>query len=145
METILHLDLAAKGCRLYLEPRARVFHLNMSRASSAVVENYITGRFFAASRARGWPLLRRLAYAAAWPLIALVRFSRSLKNYNRVRSQHPLAFGVLPAVALLLTVSAWGEMVGNLAGAGNIRRTLLNLELVREDHLAPGDHAIEPT
>jgi hypothetical protein len=143
-ETVLHHDLLSRGCRLYLEPQARVFHLNMSRPSSAFRENVINGRFFASARARRWPLWRRLAYALAWPLVPLVRFPRVLQHYRRIRVTRRLRWNVMPLAALLLVVSAWGEMLGNLFGAGNIRQALVHLELVREAHLAPGDQVVEP-
>jgi hypothetical protein len=144
MESILHYDLRAKGCRLILEPKARVYHLNMTRLSSALRENFITGRFFASARARVWPGWRRLAYGAAWPLIALVRFRRIFNDWRRVRASLQLGPDVLPAVGFLLCVAALGELAGYLTGAGGLRRELLHLELVREDHLAPGDRVIEP-
>src|SRR5205807_1739071 len=57
--------LRGRGGQLYLEPRARTFHVNVSRATSWVVERSAAGRAYAASRAATWPAWRRAALAYA--------------------------------------------------------------------------------
>src|SRR5688500_5467858 len=51
-ETVLHWDLRANGHRLYLEPAARVAHMNFSLWLSWIPAQFLNGRLFAGARAR---------------------------------------------------------------------------------------------
>ena len=68
-DTIMHAEFRARGQELFLEPAARVDHLNVSRLRWALIERFESGRTFAGMRARGWSWPRRLAYALGSPLI----------------------------------------------------------------------------
>ena len=72
---------------------------------------------FAAARARRWSFARRIGYAAAAPLIPLVRLRRILAQIRR-RRDSSLPASTFPALALLLACDAAGEMAGYLLGAG---------------------------
>jgi len=116
-ESILHWDLRAKGFDLLLEPAAVALHENFTTIAASTRLRFHGGRMFAAARARGWSLARRLAYAAAAPLIPLVRLRRILAQVRRRRSP-ALPARTFPALALLLACDAAGEMAGYLLGAG---------------------------
>jgi hypothetical protein len=76
-----------------------------------------SGRLFAAARAGRWSRARRLAYAAAAPLIPVVRLRRILAQAWRRRSA-ALPINAFPALAFLFVCDAVGEMAGYLLGAG---------------------------
>ncbi len=116
-ESILHWDLHARGHQLRLEPAARALHLNYSGAAASVRLRLHGGRLFAATRARHWPVAKRVAYAAAGPLIALVRLRRILRQV-RQRRVATLPHPTVVALALLLFCDAAGQVGGYLCGAG---------------------------
>jgi hypothetical protein len=137
-DTVLNMYLRSRGQRLYLEPRARIYHLNVSRPWTWVRERLVAGRAFAASRAAGWPLQRRVAYAAGSPLIPAVRMARTL-GYIRASGRVDLLPKLLPALAVALTISALGEFLGYAAGVGGASRPLYEIELHRERYAVAPD------
>ena len=139
VEYVLHRDMIAKGHRLYLEPAAVTYHLNVSRASSFLKVTFLSSRAFAAARARNWPVPKRLAMAAASVLIPAVRLRRILATIRRIGRWKELAPRALPWTAAGLIVSATGEILGYLAGEGRSARYLMDVEFGRERHLAQGD------
>jgi hypothetical protein len=133
-ESVLHWDLNKRGYRLYLEPRAKISHLNFGVISSWLPAQFHSGRMFAAIRSREWSAVRRSFYTCAAPLIPGLRFWRILRqSYQHSRK---LALRVYPALVLGLTVSALGEMTGYALGAGHARRRLAHLEFHRVRHIA---------
>jgi hypothetical protein len=143
-ELVLQEDLRRQGHRLWLEPRARLAHLNVSRPSDWLAERFWTGRFFAAARSRGWPLARRLLYVAGAPLIPFVRARRLLPVRRRCAAKRPLPRAFGPALAVALVVSALGELVGYVAGAGGSKAELTRIELYRERYVTDADRASLP-
>jgi GT2 family glycosyltransferase len=138
-ESVLHWDLQAKGYQLYLEPAAKISHLNFGLLSSWIPAQFYNGRLFAATRARPWSPLRRLFYTGGAPLIPVVRFRRALQQLHRSDRRRNLPPGVLPALILGLVVSAVGEMMGYALGAGDAKQKLSNFEFHRHQHLAERD------
>jgi Glycosyl transferase family 2 len=139
METILHWDLRAKGHQLYLEPRAKTRHLNVSLPSSWLPERFFAARWFGGARARHKPAVWRLFYTAAAPLIPLVRLRRILGYIRRSGRYRELVPRVLPVLLLSLIVSALGEMVGYACGIGNVIPRVSEWELHKVRHLAAFD------
>jgi hypothetical protein len=138
-EVALHSDLRTKGHQLYLEPAARITHLNFERLPVWTRAQYYSGRAFAAARSEPWPMPRRWLYAAAGPLIPLVRLSRILGQL-RGSVRPPLAFpAVLPALLYGLAISAVGEIGGYALGAGVSVERLRDLEFHRVRHLNKSD------
>lgn len=138
-EAVLHSDLRTKGHELYLEPAARITHLNFERLPVWTRAQYYAGRAFAASRSERWSLPRRLLYAAAGPLIPLVRLSRilsQLRGSGRPSLPFPAA---LPALLYGLGISALGEIAGYALGAGVAVQRLRDLEFHRVRHLKKSD------
>jgi hypothetical protein len=135
----INAALRSRGGSLYLEPRARTFHVNVSRAGSWVVERSAAGRAYAASRAAGWPAWRRAAYALGSPLIPLVRGRRVLGDIRRTGRSAELLPRILPALAAGLTLSALGELVGYAAGAGRAPEMIGEMEVRRMPHVRRGD------
>ena len=127
-ESVMHWDLRAKDHRLYLEPRAKISHMNFGVFSSWIPAQFHSSRMFAAVRARRWPFSLRLLYACAAPLIPAVRF------WRMVRQSRNFKLRVVPAVILGLAVSALGEMAGYAFGSGNARQKLTGFEFHRVRH-----------
>jgi hypothetical protein len=140
-DTIMHAELRARGHELYLEPAARVDHLNVSQLRWALVERFESGRTFAGMRARDWGAGRRLAYAAGSPLIPLVRFRR-IRRYVRRSPDAPSLARLGPALALALGVSAFGEFVGYLLGRGKTDH-LYDMELHKVRYVLGRERALE--
>jgi GT2 family glycosyltransferase len=134
-ESVLHWDLRAKGYRLYLEPKARIAHLNFGLRSSWMRAQFYSGRLFAAVRAQHWSALRRLLYAGGAPLIPLVRFRRILQQLPQSLHQQPSALRILFALCFGLTVSAMGEGIGYALGPGETGQKLSRFEFHRVRHL----------
>jgi len=117
VEWALHRDLRSKGHRLYLEPRAIVRHRNITHPRPSVAERFHGGRSFGAARARDWSTARRTFYAAAFPMIPVVRMARTLRLLRRKRLRD-LPGGTLPMTVLVLAANAAGEAIGYLRGSG---------------------------
>lgn len=130
-ETTLHSSLRQKGHQLYLEPGARISHLNYENLSVWIRAQYLSGRAFAADRSEHWPSSRRLLYAVGGPLIPLVRLRRILGQMRGARRPLPPSATVLPALLLGLAVSAAGEMIGYCWGAGDAVERRWDLEFHR--------------
>jgi GT2 family glycosyltransferase len=143
-ESVLHWDLQAKGYPLYLEPAAKISHLNFGILSSWIPAQFYNGRLFAATRARRWLPLRRLLYTGGAPLIPVVRFRRALQQLRRSDRRRNLPPGVLPTLILGLVVSAVGEMMGYALGAGDAKQKLSNFEFHRYRHVREQDEQVVP-
>ena len=139
-ESFLHADLRAKGHRLWMEPGARMAHLNVTLPSSWLRERIEAGRRFGAARAAGWSWPQRLLYAAASPLIPLVRLPRMVPVWRRCRARNPLPSGLFPALVVSLIASALGELLGYAFGSGDSTERLSLIELKKEAHLRPQEH-----
>ena len=132
-ESVLHWDLNDKGYRLYLEPRARISHMNFGVLFPWLAAQFHSARMFAAIRSRNWSAFQRLLYAGAAPLIPAIRFRRILRQAQQ-HSQR-LRARMFPALVLGLTVSAFGEMSGYSLGAGQSQKSLSHLEFHRIRHI----------
>ncbi len=139
VEGLLQKELLRRGQRLRLEPRARVYHLNMSRWASFLAVQHHGARSYAAERARGWNALRRLTYVSAWPLIAGLRFGKGLRDARRVRAKRALPRAVPVVLGVGALVAGFGEALGYAFGAGRSAECKGRLEFGREALLWPGD------
>jgi hypothetical protein len=139
IEAFLHADMKSMGFRLWMEPRARLGHLNVTRPSSWIRERIIAGRRFGGARAAGFSPLRRTTYAAGSPLIPLIRGARMVPVWRRCARVHRLPRALLPALLLSLLLSAFGEFLGYAFGSGDSMRRLSRIELHRERHVRPLD------
>ena len=131
--------IRARGERCYLEPRAKTFHVNVSRPGSWLVERLAAGRAYAGVRREGWPAWRRAAYAVGSPLIPLVRARRVVRDIRRTGRADELVPRILPALAVGLVLSALGELTGYALGPGQAQRRIGEMELHRRAHVRRGD------
>lgn len=117
-ESTMQWDMMRRGHRFYLEPRARMHHVNFSLLRASLPLRFWGGRLFAANRARGWSVARRALYCLAAPLIPVVRLTRAAKTRSRIETAPPL-LTLLPALIVLLIADGCGEMIGYAAGSGS--------------------------
>jgi hypothetical protein len=133
VECILHWQLRAAGHELYVEPRARINHVNYVNMADLVPLRFGVGRAFAAARAADWPRARRALYAAASPLIPVVRLQRIVRELRLPGRPRHLLPRILPCLCAGLVFDAAGQMVGYAAGPGDwVRRnTAMELDMER--------------
>ncbi len=143
VEGLLHEALRRRGSRLYLEPRAETLHLNVSRLSGLLRDQWHSGRGFGAERARSnqWSAGRRLFYAAATPLVPPLRIARLVGAWRHGRFPGPSAMlsTIVPTLALGLVTHSLGEACGYLAGAGDSIREKTRIEFHRDLYLNRAD------
>lgn len=116
-ETTVHWALQRAGETLYLTPDLVVDEVRDGlRLPALLTERVGWGRLFAYTRARERSLGRRLALAAASPLLPIVLFARLLRD--RVIRRRALGDFARAAPAILLLLGAWsvGELFGYLTG-----------------------------
>jgi hypothetical protein len=138
-EYVLHQDLRARGLLLYLEPAARTWHVNVSRIWPALVQAPLSARAFATARSKRWSPARRFLYAAASPLLPLVRLVRVLGHSRRLGHPCPLP-RLMPWLALVLVAYATGELLGYALGGGaEAQRRMQSMDLERDAYLTARD------
>jgi len=143
-EILLHWDMQAKGYQLRLEPAARIYHVNISSLAAWLPERFYTGRRFAATRSRDWPLLKRLLYFGGSPLIPLVRVPRVCGDLGRSTFPRGRWTFILPPIILGLAAGAVGEMAGYLFGAGDAMQQTARMELFKLQFVTERDrHKLE--
>jgi hypothetical protein len=136
-ESALQWKLRDRGFALYQEAGALVAHTNFEEWSVWIPVTYHSGRVFAATRALGWPIPKRLAFAAASPLIPFVRLWRHLRQAIEADFPASLVVRVAPALAIGLVVDAAGQAVGTIAGPGTSRGFLVDWDFHRNVRRAP--------
>ena len=141
-ETILHLELRARGLRVVVEPRARTAHTNFGRVGVWLPVQYHCGRVFAAERARGWGWPRRAFYAAASPLIPGIRLARALGYLRRAEGPRPSLPRLTPLLAIGLAADGLGQLLGYAAGAGASSGYITGFEFRRVDHVPESDRRL---
>jgi hypothetical protein len=97
---------------------------------------------FAAIRAEGWSIPRRLLYTVGALLIPAVRFFRIVRQLSRSGTYQCLPSLVFPTLILGLVVSALGEMFGYALGAGEAKQKLSTLEFHRIRHISDKDRLL---
>ena len=138
-ESVLHWELGRSGHRLTQEPAAATRHVNFSRVGPSIALRYHLGRMFAARRSLEWATSKRLAYAAAFPLIALVRVAR-VARIGMTSDDFVGTMIALPMVAAMVTVSSIGEAIGNVTRqAASSAAYLSEIEHDRQRFMHDGD------
>ncbi len=143
-ESVLHWDLRRKGHRLYLEPAAKTMHVNFTRFSSWIRALFHAGRKFAAFRAGNeqWSRSRRLMFAAASPLIPLVRYRRIAAELRRPGRPAGKLIAASPLLLVGLSLDAAGQAAGCLLGPGAAVEQLLCFEFQRYRHIRKRDQQV---
>jgi hypothetical protein len=140
--TILHWDLQAKGYQLYLQPSAKVRHLNITRLPSFVFDHFYGAQLFAGVRARNWSWVQRLLYIGGTPVL----MARTLRSWLRHIHRTGLGPELLPRAwpLLLLSITIWGlgEMTGYGLGTGKAEHRTLSYDARRGPHLSRRDREL---
>ncbi|MGH7588014.1 MAG: glycosyltransferase family 2 protein [Gemmatimonadota bacterium] len=139
-ESLLHWDLRKKGRRLWLEPAARTHHFNFSLVRPWLAATFFQSRTFAGRRMRDVGKPRRLAWAAASPLIPAIRLHRCVRDLGRCPERPGLA-RLAPALTVALVTSAIGEAAGYLFGPGEAPARVSPYEFRRDRHVTSRDRA----
>jgi hypothetical protein len=149
IEGLLQQELIADGHPLFLQAKARAAHINVSKFSLLVWEQYWGARFFWGSRVhwQKWSAPRRCLWALATPALIPLRAARAFKNARRIG----LRFHRLAVLCFCLTSGALalaaGAFVGLLFGAGErAAEARVSMEFYRcrylrsqDKHLLPDD------
>ncbi|MCI0454372.1 MAG: glycosyltransferase [Candidatus Dadabacteria bacterium] len=141
IESILCADLLAKGQKLYLEPRSKRNHVNISRLGSYIRGEFIGGRIFGAVRAKQfrWSAFRRILYICGFPLIPLLRLWRTSKDISRTGRGNELMPQIILVLLIGLVSSAAGEVLGYAFGHGKAPEQRITFEVNRSEHLVKQD------
>ena len=131
---VLHADLRAQGHRLYLEPAAKVSHLNSTRFFSGLRVRFFLGRVLGAARATAVAVASALALCRGSPLIPWLRLRRILHESHRPGLAATM-LRALPALVAGLIVDAAGEAVGYASGIGSTKDREWDFEFHRERYL----------
>ncbi|RME77287.1 MAG: glycosyltransferase, partial [Chloroflexi bacterium] len=115
-EPEVHAALQAAGHTLWFAPELTVHQHRRMTLRQAIRDRYAFGRLFGSGRAAGQPLSRRLAFAAAGLALPLLLTGRVAGHVFRRRRYRAAFLRALPALALVSTVWAWGELAGYLTG-----------------------------
>jgi hypothetical protein len=112
-ERLVHDALIAAGQTLALSPSI-VVHQRRSDLTpgEALVERFVWGRSYAATRAEGWRPSLRLLYAAAATALPAVLVARIVRVLVTRRRLSPATLLSLPWVCLLLVAWSLGELTG---------------------------------
>lgn len=132
-ETVLLWDLRSRGHTLLLEPAATAAHINFSRLGVWLDVQWHLGRVFAAARATGWSVCKRLAYAVASPAILPIRLTHVLRDSHRNGVPASRIAAALPVVTLGLIVDFVSQATGAVLGGGGSVARLTAYEFHRAD------------
>lgn len=130
----LDARLRAAGHRLVYEPASVYGHLNVVPLRSCFLDRFHSSRIYAAGRSRHWSWPRRLAYAAAAPLVPMLLGRRIVRSGGWTEHRRRLSPRVYPPLAVSLIGMALGEAAAYLGGPGDAPRSVAEYELHRDRH-----------
>lgn len=139
VESVLHWDLISHGEQLYLDPAARVYHLNYSSLAPLLNEYFFASRVFAANRAACWGASQKAIYALGSSLLPLIRWQRIAKQAASARLESHLLLRSSPSLFLNLCAGAAGELLGYLLGRGHSAERLAAFERRKRGNHSPTD------
>jgi hypothetical protein len=115
-EPSVHQALQERGQQLWLSPDIIVLQQRDLHWRAALWDRYAFGRLFASTRIAQAGLVKRFVYAGfsiIVPALQVWRTTRHILNKRRCQREYLRA---LPALILLSSIWAFGEMVGYLTG-----------------------------
>jgi hypothetical protein len=96
---------------------------------------FLSGRLLGGRRAESWPVFKRLAYAAASPLIPFLRLTRARRAVRRAEFPRLVRWRLYPVMGVGLLADGLGQFLGYLFGKGDARAFSLKFEFHRERYL----------
>jgi glycosyltransferase involved in cell wall biosynthesis len=142
--TFLNWDLRAKGHELYLEPSAKMRHLQVSRLWPCLVEQFHVARLFPAERSRNWPWYRRLFYICGMPVLLARTFRGWLGHFRRIDPSGQTLAKAWPLLLVALVVWGMGEIAGYGLGIGLAQERTLCFDTHRDRYLNRRDRQLFP-
>jgi hypothetical protein len=138
---IMNMDLRARGHRLYMEGKARVDHVNVTKTVSILSDLFYNGQIYTAALAhyRRWSLSKRFFYALLEPLIILKHFQGTLHAIKRAGRWKELIPAALPIIVTGLTAHFFGKIWGYTAGFGTVQKNINSFEFDRFKHITEQD------
>jgi hypothetical protein len=127
----LDADVRAQGVRVVQAPGAELAHLNVDRTLDWARERVLGGVLLGRSRRQALGPARRVAYAAAFPLIACLLAARALRIPRREWPR-----GSVAAVVLGCGLYAAGEAIGYIGplGDGRAESRMGRYEMYKRDY-----------
>lgn len=126
----LNEQLPRMGFRMFLEPRALIWHEYFTSLRLLVAANFGHGRLIALTRSTGWSLWRRVLWALVTPLSApVVRAWRLVRTLPGRPGLLPAVAAALPIIAAAYAGAAAGESLGYVFGAGRAAGVVTYAEL----------------
>ena len=140
---IMNMDLRARGYRLYMEERAAVVHINVSKTSSILPDLFYNGQLYTAALVhyKRWSVLKKIFHALLEPLIILRHFQGTMHSLDRDGQRKKLVPAALPIIIAGLTAHLFGKLKGYAAGFGNAQKKINSYEFDRFKHLTREDIA----
>lgn len=139
-ERTLHYKLVERHTRLYLEPGARITHINIAQFIPYLSASFNGGRIFGDLRSHDWSWPKRLLHVLATPLVPFIRLRRIHQAVVRAKHDYHWPFWQASGLMLLgLFAHAIGEAIGYTFGQGNSSAIYMNYELRRRDYVRPKD------
>lgn len=140
---ILHMDLRAKGHRLYMEDRASIYHVNVSKTVSILFDLFYNGWLYTAALAdyKGLSRFERLKGIIMEPPIIAGHFLGTLGSIRRAGKTRELLPRALPIIASGLAVHMLGKMYGYVAGYGSAQKHINSYEFDRYKYITAEDIA----
>lgn len=138
---IMHMDLRARGYRLYMENKARTNHVNVSRTSSILFDLFYNGQLYTAALAqyKRWSISKRILHALLEPLIILKHFRGTLQSIRRAGQWNKLVPTALPIIVTGLTAHFLGKLRGYVSGYGNTQQKINCFEFDRFKYITDQD------
>jgi len=130
----IHGRLRAQGHRLLIEPASVFAHLNVVRFRSCLGDRFHAARCYTSSRSESWSKARRLAYAAASPLIPLVMGIRVVRSPGWKAHRAAFTRGVFLPLVVNLVAHGAGELAAFVAGVGSSEERIVEYEVHRARH-----------
>ncbi len=129
----LDTDVRARGARVVQARGAELAHLNVDKRLDWARERVLGGVLLGRSRRHALGAARRVAYAAAFPLIACLLAARALRIPRRTCPR-----GSDAAVVLGCGLYAVGEAIGYVGplGQGRAERRMLRYEMYKRDYVS---------
>lgn len=118
-EASLHPVLLGKGLKFVSVPNMVVRHRGPFNYIYYLKQRYWFSRAFAGHRAKNMPLVKRLIYSVAAPIVPFLLFSRMTKRVLSKQCRVDKYIRTFPLLFPALTVYVAGEWVGYLAGPGD--------------------------
>ena len=139
--------LARDDGRLAVSPEVKISHLNETDIPSLVRGAFLWNRMFAPTRAKvfHWSAPKRLAWILLAPLIPFVRSTKLVWGVLKHRPELLWrCVRALPIVLAAHSAGAVGQIVGLVAGLGDVEVSFLRYEISQDRLITSGNGDAPP-